>query len=73
MFYMLILPLIQSFKIPSAWTQVWYADDASACGKLTSIRCWFDLLLQHGPAYGYFPNSVKSCVVVNLLSLATAE
>ena len=31
------LPLIRSLKNPD-WTQVWYADDASACGDLTSIR-----------------------------------
>ena len=47
------LPLIRSLKNPD-WTQVWYADDASACGELTSIRRWFDLLLQCGPSYGYF-------------------
>ena len=67
------LPLIQSLKNPSAWTQVWYADNASACGELTSIRRWFDLLLRLGPAYGYFPNPLKSCVVVNPSFLATAE
>ena len=31
------------------------------------------MLLQHGPAYGCFPNPLKSCVVVNPSSLATAE
>ena len=31
------------------------------------------MLFQHGPAYGYFPNPLKSCVVVNPASLATAE
>ena len=60
-----ILPLIRSLKDPSKWTQVWYADDASACGELSNIRKWFDLLLHHGPLYGYFPNPSKCCVVVD--------
>ena len=34
--------------------QVWYADDASAGGRLQSIRMWWDKLVQHGPAYEYF-------------------
>jgi len=31
------LPLIKLLKNPSKWTQVWYADDASACGRLTYV------------------------------------
>ena len=60
-----ILPLIRSLKDPSRWTQVWYADDASACGELSNIHEWFDLLLHHGPLYGYFPNPSKCCVVID--------
>ena len=67
------LPLIQSLKNPSAWTQVWYTDDALACGELTSIQDWFDLLLQRGPSYGYFPNPNKSYIVVHPSSVASAE
>ena len=67
------LPLIQSLKNPSDWIQVWYADDASACGELSSIRQWFDLLLLRGPAYGYFPNPKKSCIVVDRSFVAHAK
>ena len=67
------LPLIQSLQNPSDWIQVWYANDASACGELSSIRQWFDLLLQRGPAYGYFPNPKKSCVVVDRSFVASAR
>ena len=63
----------QSLKNPSAWTQVWYADDALACEELTSIRDRFDLLLQCGPSYGYFPNPNKSYLVVHPFSMASAE
>ena len=44
--------------------QVWYADDASAGGRLQSIRMWWDKLVQHGPAYGYLPNASKSWLIV---------
>ena len=33
-----ILPLIQSVQSPQRWTQVWYADDASAGGLLGELR-----------------------------------
>ena len=37
-------PIIRLLKEPSKWIQVWYADDVSACGELSHIRGWFDLL-----------------------------
>ena len=66
------LPLIQSLKNPSAWTQMWYADDALAYEELISIRDWLDLLLQLGPSYGYFPNPNKNYTVVHPSSVASA-
>ena len=41
-------------------SQVWFADDATAAGQLTSLFQWWRLLLSMGPLYGYFPNSVKT-------------
>jgi len=32
------VPLIQKFTAPV--TQVWYADDASACGKVSALNAW---------------------------------
>ena len=58
------LPLIRSLHNPSHWTQVWYADDASARGSLRDIRDWFSLLCSRGPAFVYFPEPSKSFVVV---------
>ena len=46
------LPLISSLKRLSLWTQMWYADDASACGRFVHIRQWFDLLLQRALVLG---------------------
>ena len=53
------LPLIRSLHNPSLWTQVWYADDASAGGSLRDILDWFSLLCSRGPAFGYFPVAFK--------------
>ncbi len=44
--------------------QVWYADDAAAGGNLSSLRNFWDVLVQYGPAYGYFPKSSKTFLVV---------
>ena len=58
------LPLIRSLHNPSRWTQIWYADDASAGGCLKDIYEWFSLLCSRGPAFGYFSEPTKSFVVV---------
>ena len=58
------LPLIRSLHDPSCWTQIWYADDAFTEGSLEGIHEWFSLLCSQGPAFGYFPESTKSLVVV---------
>ena len=58
-------PIIRLLKESSKWTQVWYADDVSACGELSHICGWFDLLLHHGSLYVYYPNPSKCCVIVD--------
>ena len=59
-----ILPLIHSLNDRSRWTQMWYADDASAGGLLTDMYDWFSLLCSRGPAFGYTPQPSKCYVVV---------
>ena len=59
------LPLIHSLHNPGHWTQLWYADDASAGGTLLELHDWFNLLRSHGPAFGYYPEPTKSFIVVN--------
>ena len=59
------LPLIHSLHDPGWWTQLWYADDASAGGTLAELHNWFNLLCSHGPSYGYHPQPTKSFVVIN--------
>ena len=73
-FYALaVLPLILLVKDVQKWTQIWYADDANCCGKLVLLRNWFDTLLTHGPAFGYFPEPSKSCLVVARCDISEAE
>jgi len=55
-----IVPLIQKLAGIDV-SQMWYADDASAGGSLQSLCAWWDHL---GPDYGYFPNAVKTCLIV---------
>ena len=53
-----ILQLIKSL-MSTAFSQVWFADDVSAAGQVQCLCSWWDLLVEKGPAYGYFPNAVK--------------
>ena len=39
--------------------QVAYADDLTGAGKVRDLRKWWDLVVNHGPKLGYFPNAKK--------------
>ena len=54
-------PLID--RVQNASTQIWYADDAGASGKLTDLRQWWNNLVTIGPNYGYHTNALKSVVI----------
>ena len=43
--------------------QIWYADDACACGKLGALHKWWDHFCELGPSFGYFVNAVKTWLV----------
>ena len=43
--------------------QVWYADDSSAGSTLINLRRRWDLLVEIGPRYGYFPNGSKTHIL----------
>ena len=43
--------------------QIWYADDATAVGKLPDLRKWWEKLLTIGPSFGYFVNPSKTWLV----------
>jgi hypothetical protein len=71
-----ILPLIRILKqeFPEV-EQPWYADHAGAGGKFDtiSIRHLFLKLQEIGPSYGYFPEPMKSVLIVPLHNLETAR
>ena len=43
--------------------QVWYADNVTAGGNLKLLCKFWDTLVQHRPAYGYFPKPSKTHLV----------
>ena len=57
------MPLIHHVSTTNA-NQAWYADDASAAGKLTALRQWWDKLESSGPAFGYVVNPSKTWLLV---------
>ena len=65
------LPLIH--KLQADVTQAWYADDASAGGKTSDLRVWWDSLVSSGPHFGYNPNPHKTWLVVKPEHLPAAE
>ena len=58
-----ILPLIKYLPSPESWTQLWYADDASAGGLLKDLQEQFLLLCSHEADFGYFLEPLKCFVV----------
>lgn len=62
MYALATVPLIH--RLSSSVIQSWYADDATAAGRLQASREWWDNLVEAGPSFGYFPNSVKTWLLV---------
>ncbi len=60
MYALATIPLIK--KLEGNYKQIWYADDATAVGKITELRKWWDKLTTAGPGYGYFPKASKTCL-----------
>ena len=54
------VPLIHHLDEHEDLQQVWYANDASASGSLSSAQSWWDKLSTVGPGYGYHPNASKT-------------
>ena len=45
-------------------SQVWLADDATAAGKISSLKEWYDHLIKEGKEIGYLVNRSKSWLIV---------
>ena len=54
-------PLIR--RLDGIAKQLWYADDSAAGLSLERLKRWWDMLVEIGPLYGYFPNSSKTHVL----------
>ena len=62
-----VVPLIHSGQKATDskdFLQVWYADDATGAGKLTTLRNWWDNISTEGPKIGYYPKASKTILVV---------
>lgn len=44
--------------------QVAYADDLTGAGKISDLRKWWDIINTRGPPQGYYPNAIKSVLIV---------
>ena len=62
MYALAIRPLIRDAELNAR--QVWFADDATAAGKLVTLRQWWQLVTTTGPEFGYHPNANKTHLVV---------
>lgn len=56
------IPLINRLS-NSKTTQIWYADNAAAVGKVSDPCEWWETLIKEGPSFGYFPNPNKTWLV----------
>ena len=57
------VPIIRAVQTTSTM-QAWFGDDAASGGRLLRLRHWWDYLARLGPKYGYFPNAVKTHLLV---------
>ena len=61
---MAAIPLIKELSFKVDTTQVWYADDSAAVGTITNIHTWWQSLISHRPAYGYFVTEAKTWLIM---------
>ena len=64
MYAVATVPLIDELEGVASVSQYWFADDASALGDIEQLRRWWDGINAVGKHYGYFPNAVKSVLLV---------
>ena len=72
MYAIAITPLIDHLQDQNT-KQVWFADDATAVGDLSSLKSWWNHLDKIGPEYGYLPNATKSWLIVKQDQLEQAK
>jgi hypothetical protein len=55
---------IQNLQQESEVDQIWFADDSAAGGDANRLRRWWNVIVQRGPAFGYYVNPSKTYLVV---------
>lgn len=65
MYALAIRPLIDRLREAKPIVrQVWFADDATAAGRLATLRKWWQIVTTIGPDFGYNPNASKTHLVI---------
>ena len=72
MYALAMVPLQRSIRTEGS-LHVWFADDATAGGRLRALRHWWDALVLLGPRFGYYPNSAKTWLVVKDEAFSEAQ
>ena len=52
---------------------MWISDDATGCGSIPALREWWNKSVATGPQNGYYPNAVKTKLLVEASKLQLAE
>ena len=79
MYALATVPLIAKLSEVDSVSQTWYADDASACGKLPDVYNWWNLLAKQvqevcllsvtNQEVPLFASKSSSCSTVNMLTM----
>jgi len=65
MYALATIPLINRLDVALDLKKVWYADNATGSGSLSSLRTWWDHLSLVGSAFGYHANATKTWLLTN--------
>lgn len=72
--YVLVtIPIINHLSDTSNVVQVWYTDDATVSGSISSLQNWWDNLTSTGPTFSYHPNATKTWLITKDHHLAKAR
>ena len=66
------IPLITALQDPRL-KQVWFANDVTARGTLEGLHDWWTGLQDLGSLYGYYPNALKTWLIVKPAYLSNAQ
>lgn len=67
------IPLIDALRCDSSsLKQIWYADDATAVGKVSELKRWWERLCALEPSFGYHVNAAKTWLVCSEGCVETA-